>query len=160
MLNSHPSSQANSQGHILIELSSKLEYALLALIELASHNKTKIPLTLSEITTKQPIPERYLEQVFTNLRRGGLVISHRGSKGGYLLSREPWQITVLEVVVSLEGEQKDKKRSDYCTLEKEAVYQVWQQANSSAEAVLSRYTLQDLCQMRDERKHDNPMYYI
>lgn len=160
MLNSHPSSQASSQGHILIELSSKLEYALLALIELASHNKTKVPLTLSEITTKQPIPERYLEQVFTNLRRGGLVISHRGSKGGYLLSREPWQITVLEVVVSLEGEQKDKKRSDYCTLEREAIYKVWQQANAASETILSRYTLQDLCQMRDERKHDNPMYYI
>jgi len=156
MLNSHPS----SQGHILIELSSKLEYAFLALIELASHNPKKIPLTIGEITTKQPIPERYLEQVFTNLRRGGLVISHRGSKGGYLLSREPWQITLLDVVVSLEGEQKDKKRSDYYTLEREAIYQVWQQANSASEAILSRYTLQDLCQMRDERKHDNPMYYI
>ncbi|WP_228061528.1 RrF2 family transcriptional regulator [[Phormidium] sp. LEGE 05292] len=143
-----------------MELSSKLEYALLALIELASNTTKKVPLTLSEITTKQPIPERYLEQVFTSLRRGGLVQSHRGSKGGYVLSREPWEITVLEVVISLEGEQKEKKRSDYCTLEKEAIYKVWQQANSASEKILSRYTLQDLCQMRDERKHNNPMYYI
>ncbi|MFB2876377.1 RrF2 family transcriptional regulator [Floridanema aerugineum] len=150
----------NNQSYSLIELSSKLEYALLALIELASQNTKKVPLTLSEITTKQPIPERYLEQVFTSLRRGGLVHSHRGSKGGYVLSREPWEITVLEVVISLEGEQKEKKRSDYCTLEKEAIYKVWQQANSASEAILSRYTLQDLCQLRDERKHNNPMYYI
>ncbi|MFB2894574.1 Rrf2 family transcriptional regulator [Aerosakkonemataceae cyanobacterium BLCC-F50] len=143
-----------------MELSSKLEYALLALIELASHTTKKVPLTLSEITTKQPIPERYLEQVFTSLRRGGLVQSHRGSKGGYVLSREPWEITVLEVVISLEGEQREKKRSDYCTVEKETIYKVWQQANSASEAILSRYTLQDLCQLRDERKHNNPMYYI
>jgi Rrf2 family protein len=156
MLDSPP----NNQSYSLIELSSKLEYALLALIELASQNTKKVPLTLSEITTKQPIPERYLEQVFTSLRRGGLVHSHRGSKGGYVLSREPWEITVLEVVISLEGEQKEKKRSDYCTVEKEAIYKVWQQANSASEAILSRYTLQDLCQLRDERKHNNPMYYI
>ncbi|WP_413275767.1 RrF2 family transcriptional regulator [Floridanema evergladense] len=156
MLDSAP----NNQTYSLMELSSKLEYALLALIELASHTTKKVPLTLSEITTKQPIPERYLEQVFTSLRRGGLVHSHRGSKGGYVLSREPWEITVLEVVISLEGEQKEKKRSNYCTLEKEAIYKVWQQANSASEAILSRYTLQDLCQLRDERKHNNPMYYI
>lgn len=153
-------SNQNSQNCILMQLSSKLEYALLALIELAGHSTKKVPLTLNEITAKQPIPERYLEQVFTNLRRGGLVESHRGSKGGYVLSREPWQITLLEVVISLEGEQKDKKRSDYYTLEKEAIYKVWQQANSASEAILSRYTLQDLCQLRDERKHNNPMYYI
>ncbi|MBE9226521.1 Rrf2 family transcriptional regulator [Phormidium sp. LEGE 05292] len=156
MLDSPP----NNESYSLMELSSKLEYALLALIELASNTTKKVPLTLSEITTKQPIPERYLEQVFTSLRRGGLVQSHRGSKGGYVLSREPWEITVLEVVISLEGEQKEKKRSDYCTLEKEAIYKVWQQANSASEKILSRYTLQDLCQMRDERKHNNPMYYI
>lgn len=156
MLDSPP----NQQSHSLMELSSKLEYALLALIELASQNTKKVPLTLSEITTKQPIPERYLEQVFTNLRRGGLVQSHRGAKGGYLLSREPWEITLLEVVISLEGVQKEKKRSDYYTLEKETIYKVWQQANSASEAILSSYTLQDLCQLRDERKHNNPMYYI
>ncbi|OKH33273.1 transcriptional regulator [[Phormidium ambiguum] IAM M-71] len=156
MLDSSP----NHQSHSIIELSSKLEYALLALIELASQNTKKVPLTLSEITTKQPIPERYLEQVFINLRRGGLVQSHRGAKGGYLLSREPWEITLLEIVISLEGVQKEKKRSDSCTLEKEAIYKVWQQANSAFEAILSRYTLQDLCQLRDERQHNNPMYYI
>lgn len=156
MLDSPP----NYQSHSLMELSSKLEYALLALIELASQNAKKVPLTLSEITTKQPIPERYLEQVFTNLRRGGLVQSHRGAKGGYLLSREPGEITLLEVVISLEGVQKEKKRSDYCTVEKETIYKVWQQANSASEAILRRYTLQDLCHLRDEHKHNNPMYYI
>jgi len=150
----------NNQRYIFLELSCKVEYALLALIELASNSPKKKPLTIGEITAKQPIPERYLEQVLTNLRRGGLVQSHRGSRGGYMLSREPWEITLLEVVVSLEGERKERKRSDFSTSEKETIHNVWQQANSASETVLSRYTIQDLCQLRDERKQNNPMYYI
>ncbi len=67
-----------------------MEYALLALLELATHHDKKVPLTMNEIAAKQPIPERYLEQILTNLRRAGVVQSERGSKDGFLLVREPW----------------------------------------------------------------------
>ncbi|MFM6280191.1 MAG: RrF2 family transcriptional regulator, partial [Dolichospermum sp.] len=50
------------------------------------------------IAAKQPIPERYLEQILAQLRRAGLVQSQRGSKGGFVLMNDPWQITVLEIV--------------------------------------------------------------
>ncbi len=63
---------------------------------------------MNEITAKQPIPERYLEQILTNLRRAGVVQSQRGSKGGFLLVREPWQITLLEIVTMVEGGGKRK----------------------------------------------------
>ncbi len=156
MLNANP----NSQDYFFLEPSSKVEYALLALIEMACHPARFAPLTISEIVTKQPIPARYLEQVFTSLRRSGLVHSHRGSKGGYVLSREPWQITLLDVVASLEGERKDKKQPDTSTLERDVLYKIWYQANDASHRVLSRYTIQDLCQLRDERRQQNPMYYI
>ncbi len=65
----------NTPNYTLLDLSSKVEYALLALLELASHHDKKVPLTMSEITAKQPIPERYLEQILTSLRRGGVVKS-------------------------------------------------------------------------------------
>lgn len=149
----------NSQNYALLDLSSKVEYALLALLELASHHG-KLPLTMSEITTKQPIPERYLEQILTNLRRSGVVQSQRGSKGGFVLAREPWQITLLEIVTLVEGERKEKDTSDSPTLEKTLVYEVWEQANAASIEVLGRYTLQDLCEERETRAQQSPMYYI
>ena len=136
----------NSQNYALLDLSSKVEYALLALLELASHHGKKVPLTMSEITAKQPIPERYLEQILTNLRRAGVVQSQRGSKGGFVLVREPWQITLLEIVTLVEGERKEKDSSGSLTLERTLVHEIWDQANGACIEVLSRHTLQDLCQ--------------
>jgi Rrf2 family protein len=150
----------NSQNYALLDLSSKVEYALLALLELASHHGKKLPLTMSEIIAKQRIPERYLEQILTNLRRAGVVQSQRGSKGGFVLAREPWQITLLEIVTFVEGEQQEKDTSDSQTLEKTLVYEVWEQANAASIEVLGRYTLQDLCQERETRAQQSPMYYI
>ena len=87
-----------------VELSSRVEYALLALLELASHQPKESPLTMNEITASQEIPERYLDQILAVLRRAGIVQSLRGAKGGYLLAIEPWQITLLEVFSSLDGD--------------------------------------------------------
>lgn len=153
-------SSLNSRNYAVPELSSKVEYALLALLELASHSAQKTPLTMSEITAKQSIPERYLEQILTDLRRGGVVKSHRGAKGGYMLVCEPWQINLLEVVTLMDGERKERESSEAPSLEKNLLRDIWQQANAASHAVLSRYTLQDLCQQRDALKHTHPMYYI
>ncbi|NMG09890.1 Rrf2 family transcriptional regulator [Brasilonema sp. UFV-L1] len=150
----------NSQNYNLLDLSSKVEYALLALLELASNKGKKTPLTMSEITTKQPIPERYLEQILTSLRRAGLVKSHRGSRGGFVLAREPWQITLLEIVTLVEGERKEKEPLVNPTLERNLVHEIWEQANIACVKVLHNYTLQDLCQQRDARLQEGPMYYI
>ncbi|WP_341527939.1 Rrf2 family transcriptional regulator [Nostoc sp. UHCC 0302] len=154
------STDLNSQNYALLDLSSKVEYALLALLELATHHGKKVPLTMSEITAKQPIPERYLEQILTNLRRAGVVQSQRGSKGGFVLVREPWQITLLEIVTLVEGERKEKDTSEPPTLERILVHEIWEQANAASIEVLSRYTLQDLCQERETRAQQSPMYYI
>ncbi len=150
----------NSQNYALLDLSAKVEYALLALLELASHHDKKVPLTMNEIAAKQPIPERYLEQILTQVRRAGLVQSQRGSKGGFLLTREPWQITVLEIVTLVEGERKEKESSQTPTIEKTLVVEIWEQANVASIEVLRSYTLQDLCQERETRAQNNPMYYI
>ena len=150
----------NSQNYVLLDLSAKVEYALLALLELASHHDQKVPLTMSEITAKQPIPERYLEQILTNLRRAGVVQSQRGSKGGFLLVRDPWQITLLEIVTLVEGERKEKESSEAYTLERGLVHEIWEQANAASIEVLRRYTLQDMCQERETRTQQSPMYYI
>lgn len=150
----------NSQNYALLDLSAKVEYALLALLELASHHDKKVPLTMNEIAAKQPIPERYLEQILTQLRRAGLVQSQRGSKGGFLLMREPWQITLLEIVTLVEGERKEKESPETPTIEKTLVLEIWEQANAASIEVLRGYTLHNLCQERETRAQNNPMYYI
>jgi Rrf2 family protein len=149
----------HSQTCGLLDLSSKIEYALLALLELASYPSRKQPLTINQISARQPIPERYLEQILTNLRRGGVIQSQRGSKGGYVLAREPWQITLLEIVTLVQGDRGDRTR-DSVTDEQKAVHAVWHQASGSFEASLNQYTLQDLCQKRDAQSQSQPMYYI
>lgn len=145
-----------------VELSSRVEYALLALLELATLYQKESPLTVNEITASQEIPERYLDQILTVLRRAGFVQSLRGAKGGYLLAKEPGQINLLEVVFALEGDssRKGQKVSESETLEKTLVREIWQEVRHASLSVLEKYTLQDLCEQRDDRKQVNPMYYI
>ena len=96
------------------------------------------------------------------LRRASIVQSLRGAKGGYLLAKEPWQITLLEVFLSLEGDGsgQTQKGSESVTIEKTAVLEIWQEVRQASFAVLGKYTLQDLCEQRDIRKQTHPMYYI
>ncbi len=61
------------------------------------------PISLKYIAEKQGLSENYLEQLFSSLRRDGLLNSTRGAQGGYMLSREPDSITVGQVLRSLEG---------------------------------------------------------
>lgn len=145
-----------------MELSSKVRYALLALLELAKHNEQEDFLQIEQIAATQQIPERYLAQLLMALRRCGIVRSQRGAKGGYLLAREPWQIRILDVLVCLEGtvERETNGHSALATLESQVLKEVWQEANTAAMSVLERYTLQDLCDQRDDRQQSNPMYYI
>jgi Rrf2 family protein len=145
-----------------VELSSRVEYALLALLELATPYPKDSPLTVNDIAESQEIPERYLDQILTVLRRAGFVQSLRGAKGGYLLAKEPWQITLLEVFCALEGDSNGKfqKVAESTTLEKTEVLEIWQEVRQASLAVLGKYSLQDLCEQRDVRKQSNPMYYI
>lgn len=143
-----------------MELSARVEYALLALLEMAGRYDQKEPLKISEITAKQAIPDRYLEQILTSLRRSGIVQSQRGAKGGYVLSREPWQITLLDIITSVEGDGSEKETDALTTVEKSLIYEVWQQAKSASQTIFGHYTLQDLCQRRDAYRQINPMYHI
>ena len=145
-----------------MQLSSKSEYALLALLELAGHYHDGEPLQIRQIAAKQNIPDRYLEQLLATLRRCGLIRSLRGAKGGYILGREPWKITIFEVVGCIEGldSQKPENNSSLKTLESAVVWDVWQEVCSSANSVLQKYTIQDLCEQRDAKRQVDIMYYI
>jgi Rrf2 family protein len=145
-----------------MELSSRVEYALLALMELADNYEKGKVLKIGDVAARHSLPERYLEQILSTLRRVGIVQSLRGAKGGYVLVREPWQITLPEVLIAIEGENKHKEGERYesPTPEQNVIYEIWQQASQATLAVFNRYTIQDLCQKRDIYRQVSTMYYI
>ena len=85
----------------MISITSKSRYAVVAMAELARSGERPVP--VKELAERREIPDQFLEQLFSTLRRAGLLTSHRGSKGGYTLARPADKITVLEVVQALDG---------------------------------------------------------
>jgi len=85
----------------VISITSKSRYAVVAMAELARSGDSPVP--VKELAERRAIPDQFLEQLFSTLRRAGLLTSHRGSKGGYTLARPAAEITVLEVVQALDG---------------------------------------------------------
>ena len=144
-----------------VELSCKSGYALLALLELSVHYSSGEPLQIRQIAAQQNIPDRYLEQLLATLRRAGLVRSQRGARGGYLLTRDPWKITLFEVVSCIEGfDVQADADVPPGTTERGVINDVWSEARQAAEAVLHKYSLQDLLERRNAKQQVDIMYYI
>lgn len=83
-----------------MHISAKVDYALRALCTLASSEEAQ---TADQLAEAQDMPVRFLRSILNELRRGGLVTSHRGNEGGYQLARPAAQIAVGEVFRRLEG---------------------------------------------------------
>ncbi len=149
-------------NNFCVELSCKSQYALLALIELATHYHDPEPRQVRQISAQHNIPDRYLEQLLATLRRCGIVRSQRGSKGGYYLAKEPGKITLFDVVNCLEGTDPEATSQNSClnTIESAIIWEFWQEAEQMANSVLQKYTLKDLCEQRDARQQKDIMYYI
>lgn len=135
------------------------------MLELAAHHgsgSSGEPLQIRQIAAQQNIPDRYLEQLLATLRRSGLVRSQRGARGGYLLAREPWKITLFEVLACIEGldAHAGENGATSKTVEGTVVCEIWYEACQAADSVLQKYTLQDLAEKRDARKQVDIMYYI
>ena len=144
-------------------LSCKCKYALSALVELAAMYVSNDPLQSREIARRQNIPDRYLEQVLTTLKRGGLVRSQRGVNGGWLLAQEPSTISVLDVIQCVDGTPNDHSATNGdnatdATVEHRVISQVWLEAQTAMESTLQQYSLKDIIEKRDIRQ--NAMYYI
>ena len=130
----------------MLSITSKSPYAVLALAELASNTGTQ-PVPIGELARKRDVPVQVLEQLFAVLRRGGIVSSQRGVKGGYRFAREPATITVLEVVELLDG-----------PLGRDADG-VFADAAAAARAVLAQMTIADVLE-REMRDAGAAMYHI
>ncbi|MFH1294841.1 MAG: Rrf2 family transcriptional regulator [Candidatus Aenigmatarchaeota archaeon] len=85
-----------------MKLSTKSEYACLALVDL-SENYNKGLIKTEDIAKRKKMPRKYLEQILLILKRSGYLRSKRGSEGGYKLSKPPAEISVAEIIRLMDG---------------------------------------------------------
>ena len=83
-----------------MRLNTKSRYAVMALADMASFNKSK-PISLRDISLRQSISLQYLEQIFLKLKKHNIVKSVRGSNGGYVLSKNSNNIKLSEIFLAL-----------------------------------------------------------
>jgi len=157
-----------------MRLSTKSRYGLRALFDMA-YNADGQPIQVKDISRRQDISPRYLEQIFQAFKKAGILESKKGPLGGYLLTRQPDQITVREVIEAAEGDallvacttptQKSGNKKE-CVLSGRCVTQtVWQEAADLLGEYFQSVTLQTLCERADKigfkRETDqNLMFYI
>src|SRR5947207_15712093 len=133
------------------------DYGAHAVIELASCYGQG-PLQCAEIAARQKIPEAYLDQLLSILRRVGIVRSVRGPHGGHELARDPRLLTLGDIVTALEGPvvphefvhspSSDAEGSDWWAAC--AVRNAWLEAAEASQRVLDRTTIQDLLEQQVE----------
>lgn len=148
-----------------MRISAKGRYGLAAMSHLAMNYDAGMPITIVSISEKMNISKIYLEQVFSLLKRGGLVSSIKGSQGGYQLSREPKAITAYDILAAIETsmmEQADSTVADTQPhLENALQEMIFQQLDQDIKASLEKVTLADVLQNVEKQSNpDQLMYFI
>ncbi len=158
-----------------MRLTTKSRYGLRALFDIA-YNCGNQPAQIQDISRRQGISPRYLEQIFQTLKKAGILTSKRGPQGGYCLARTADKITVLDILNATEQDvllvdcvgsaKKTPKRQADCPFEGQCVTQsIWEDANELLNNLFAGITLQNLCErghnlgIKKEQDH-RFMYYI
>jgi Rrf2 family transcriptional regulator, cysteine metabolism repressor len=132
----------------VISVTSKSRYAVVALAELARSGTDPVP--IGQIAERRGMPVQFLEQLFSTLRRAGILASHRGAKGGYTLARPPEDITVLEVVQALDGVVGEEGKE---------AGGIWAEGVEALRETFSSNTIADIAR-RESQESGAGMYYI
>lgn len=141
-----------------MKLSTKGRYGLKAMYDIAKRYNTNEPLSLKIIAENNHLSEQYLEQIFSKLKKSGLVKSVRGAQGGYRLSRDPNEITVGDIIRVLDGPIAPST----CVLEEDSgceeqgtcpTRDVWKKIKESVDDVIDNITLEDML-LKHEENHN------
>lgn len=143
-----------------MNISNKSRYGLRSVIYLGI-NYEKENVSIKEISEKENISKRYLEQIFAELKKGGIINSIKGTKGGYFLAKKPSDITVGTVIHLLEGtlsvidgqEQYQVEDLEYTVINK-----VWNKMSDAIGAVVEEITIEDI--IHDYINLSQGMFYI
>ena len=130
----------------MLRLSRKTMLALEAVLDVA-YNARPDPVQSKDITRRQGIPQRYLEQVMQQLVHKGILKGVRGPRGGYTLARERRKITVGDVVrvVDQIDAEADGDPVSQAELGEKIIAPLWEETRDEVLQRLDRITMQDLC---------------
>ena len=134
-----------------MKLSSKGEYAIRAIIDLAYYSKgNAIPITLKDIAKREAISLTYLEQIFFVLKKAGIVKSLRGPGGGYMLNKKTSEIFIGDIIASVESieisgclSKKNNKRG----CERKSIclaFDMWNVVSSKIKGFLNSISIEDV----------------
>ena len=130
-----------------MRISTKGHYGLRSIIDVALH-QAKGPVTLNDIAERQSISVKYLWQVINPLKASGFLSVTRGAKGGYVVARRPDEITMLDVLSTLEGPISILKcltHDDACPRIHTCIGRtVWMEVTNAVEKALSNLTLAEV----------------
>ncbi|MDI1464799.1 Rrf2 family transcriptional regulator [Catellatospora sp. KI3] len=124
-----------------MRLSARVDYALRAVIELATSGGA--PITAERIARAQEIPPKFCESILLQLRRGGIVFAQRGPEGGYWLARTADQITLVDVIEVIDGPLGSPRSpgGDAPLGAAAALAQVWSAVEESERHILTQVTI-------------------
>lgn len=134
-----------------MKLTTKGRYAVTAMLDLSLHSQTG-PVSLADISVRQDISLSYLEQLFSKLRKRGLVVSVRGPGGGYSLSREPKEIAMSSIILAVD-ENVDvtncSGKSDCQDSERCLTHDLWTDLSGRIQSFLDDITLEDMMNRKE-----------
>ncbi|MDF2819579.1 MAG: rrf2 family protein putative transcriptional regulator [Clostridiales bacterium] len=147
-----------------MRISAKCRYGLAAMVFIAKNTNPNECITIISISEKLEISKIYLEQVFSLLKRSGLVNSIKGSQGGYQLATSPDKITVGEIMRAIELNMFEKTEravaDSSIAIDKSMETLIWDRLNTSITSVIDSVTLQELVNEADKNDDGNLMFYI
>jgi Rrf2 family cysteine metabolism transcriptional repressor len=131
-----------------MRITYKGDYALKTILKLAE-NYGNSPVTIHELARQSDIPIKFLEQILLDLKKGGFVESRRGKIGGYLLSRNPSQIKLGEVIKFMDGQIGpiacvDSNYKGCNDINKCVFREIWKQVAQATSQVINNITFDDL----------------
>lgn len=128
-----------------MNLTTKSEYGLRALSYLRDRYNEG-PINISEISANLDISKTYIEQLFSKLKKGGIVESYRGKDGGYILSKKPSEIIVGDVIRALEGNIYLTNKCDVenCQIENCASRHVFSEIDTAVSNVIDKISLDQI----------------
>jgi len=131
----------------MLRLSKKMLFAIEAVLDIAYHASGE-PVQSQEITRRQEIPKRYLEQVLQQLVRDKILAGVRGPRGGYRLARERRRISVGDIVRTvrkMEAAKETERETSESDLGRKVVGPLWSELQDQLVSGLNTVTIDDLC---------------
>ncbi len=138
-----------------MKISTKGRYALTFMLDILSNGEGS-PISLKDVSKRQNVSEKYLEQIAGRLTKSGLIRSVRGANGGYLLKRKPEEYTVGEILRIMEGDLAPAPcvEANGSPCEKRNLCSsviLWEKINDAVNSVIDNTTLADMNSWRQEK---------